>query len=272
MEHILNVLKGMVIGIANAIPGVSGGTMAVVMKVYDRLIDAVSLNLKKLKTNWKFILTIGIGALLGVLLAAKVLSFLFETYNVPTQFFFMGLILGSLPMIWKEATSEKRFSPVNIIPFIIGAALIVGISMLAGVKNEVYTELTPALFIYLVISLAVAAMAMIIPGISGSMVMTVLGGYSTVITAINDLNIPILIPVAIGVAIGILGGAKLISIMLKKWKQPVYFVIIGLIVGSFYTIYPRDFGFNLQGIIAVAVFLIGITIPAVMELLNKKKA
>ena len=271
MGYFINILKGIVIGIANAIPGVSGGTMAVIMKIYDRLIDAVSLSFEKLKKNWKFLLTLGIGMIVGILLAAQVLSFLFKTYNVPTQFFFIGLIAGSLPMIWNEATSEKKFSPMNIIPFLIGVGLILTVSLVSGIENKVYTEMSLPLAIYMIVAMAISAMAMIIPGISGSMVMTVLGGYQTVLSAINDFNIPILIVMAIGGAIGILGGAKLISVLLKKWKQPVYFVIIGLIIGSFYSIYPKEFAFNSQGIIAILVFLIGITIPSLMELPNKRK-
>ena len=113
MTHIINVLKGVVIGIANAIPGVSGGTMMVIMKVFDRLLGAVTLNLKKLKENFVFLLTILLGMGIGVILSAKVLSVCFEKYFVQTQFFFMGVVLGSLPMIYKIATEKKKFSAVH---------------------------------------------------------------------------------------------------------------------------------------------------------------
>ena len=219
MEHIVNVLKGAMIGIANAIPGVSGGTMMVIMKVFDRLLGAVTLNLKKLKENFVFLLTILIGMGIGVILSAKVLSYCFEEFYVQTQFFFMGVVLGSLPMIYKEATKEKKFSPVHIIPFLIGLGVIIGVtvaSMSMG-ANSVRTSLDAGTFFYLTVVSIVAAAAMIMPGLSGSLVLLILGGYQTVIQAVDEMNIPILIPVAIGIIIGVVLCAKLITICLKEF-------------------------------------------------------
>lgn len=292
MEHITNVLKGIVIGIANAIPGVSGGTMMVIMKVFDRLLGAVSLNLKKLKENFWFLFTIIIGMGIGVILSAKVLNICFENFYVQTQFFFMGVVLGSLPMIYKEATKDKKLAPLHILPFAIGLGVIIGVTIISSSISgvSVYTELSTTTFIYLVIISLVAAAAMIMPGLSGSLVLLILGGYQTVIQAVDEMNIPILIPVAIGVILGIVLCAKLITICLKKWQRGTYAVILGLIVGSFYAIWPREststeiidgiestvtsganFHFNSTGIFAIIFGIIGIILPLSMELLDRKK-
>ncbi|MCC8135748.1 MAG: DUF368 domain-containing protein [Ruminococcus sp.] len=294
MEHIINVLKGAVIGIANAIPGVSGGTMMVIMKVFDRLLGAISLNLKKLKENFVFLVTIIIGMGIGVLLAAKVLDFCFTNYYVQTQFFFMGVVLGSLPMVYKEATSEKKLRPVHIAPFLIGFAVIIAVTLISQSTsdNSVITELTASNFFYLMIISVIAAAAMIMPGLSGSLVLLILGGYQTVIQAVSNLKerFPILIPVAIGIVLGIVLCAKVITLCLKKWHRGTYAVILGLIVGSFYAIWPRettsteivdgvetvvtegaDFAFNSTGIIAIVIGIIGVLLPLSMELLDKKK-
>lgn len=292
MEHVVNVLKGIVIGVANAIPGVSGGTMMVIMKVFDRLLGAVSFNLKKLKENFWFLLTIVIGMGIGVILSSKVLSICFEQFYVQTQFFFMGVVLGSLPMIYKEATKEKKLAPVHLIPFAIGVAVIIGVSLISSSMgaNTVRTTLNVSTFIYLVIVSIIAAAAMIMPGLSGSLVLLILGGYQTAIQAVDEMNIPILIPIAIGVIIGIVACAKLITLCLKKWQRGTYSVILGLIFGSFYAIFPREstsvqiidgvektvteganFHFNSTGIIAIIIGIIGVILPLSMEFIDKKK-
>lgn len=291
MEHIINVLKGVVIGIANAIPGVSGGTMMVIMKVFDRLLGAVSLNIKKLKENFVFLVTIVLGMGIGVILSAKVLNICFENFYVQTQFFFMGVVLGSLPMIYKEATKEKKLTPIHLLPFAIGFGVIIAVSLIsASADNSIITSLSAGNFIYLTVISIIAAAAMIMPGLSGSLVLLILGGYQTVINAVDEMNIPVLIPVAVGIIIGIVLCAKLITICLKKWQRGTYAVILGLIVGSFYAIWPRetqtieivdgvknvvtegaDFEFNSTGIIAIVIGIIGVLLPLSMELLDKKK-
>ncbi len=291
MEHLFNVLKGAVIGIANAIPGVSGGTMMVIMKVFDRLMGAVSLNLKKLKENFWFLFTILIGMAIGVVLAAKVLNICFENYFVQTQFFFMGVVLGSLPMIYKEAVKEGKLRPLHLIPFAVGFGVIIGVTIVSqSMDNSVIETLTVGNFFYLVAILIVAAAAMIMPGLSGSLVLLILGGYQTVINAVDTMNIPVLIPVAIGAGLGVILCAKVITICMKKWRKGTYSVILGLIVGSFYAIWPREttsteivngvetvvtsganFELNSTGIIAILIGIVGVILPLSMELLDRKK-
>lgn len=289
MEHFINVLKGVVIGIANAIPGVSGGTMMVIMKVFDRILGAVSI--KKLKENFVFLVTIVLGMGIGVILSAKVLNICFENFYVQTQFFFMGVVLGSLPMIYKEATKEKKLSPVHIIPFAIGLGVIIGVTIVSrSMDNSVIESLNVGNFFYLVIISVIAAAAMIMPGLSGSLVLLILGGYQTVINAVDTMNIPVLIPVGVGIVLGIVLCAKVITICLKKWQRGTYAVILGLIVGSFYAIWPREsqtteiidgvetvvteganFQLNGTGIIAIVIGIIGVLLPLSMELLDRKK-
>lgn len=293
MEHLINILKGAVIGVANSIPGVSGGTMMVVMKIFDRLMGAVTLNLKKLKENFVFLFTIILGMGIGVILSSKVLSICFENFFVQTQFFFMGVVLGSLPMIYKEGTSEKKFKPIHIIPFLIGLGIIIGVTVISmsTTSSSITTELDGGTFVFLLVSCVIAAAAMIMPGLSGSLVLLILGGYHTVITAVSDMNIPILIPAAIGILIGVVLCAKLITLCLKKWKNGTYAVILGLIFGSFYAIWPREstsvelvdgvektittganFELNSTGIIAIVIGIIGVLLPLSMEFIDRKKA
>lgn len=264
-EWLMLAVKGMCIGIANAIPGVSGGTIAFILKIYDKLLDAISLNLKKLKKNLPFLIPVGIGVLLGVFLAAKVLGYLFEHHNVPTQFFFIGIIIGSMPAIIKECKSEGNLKPIHILPFLLSA---VGIILFNSLKEgSADVGLNP---VSIILMTAVAAAAMIMPGLSGSLVLKILGGYDNAIDAVNNLDIITILWYGIGAVIGLLAAAKIISILLKKCKTGTYCAIIGLIIGSVPAIYPAEFALNAEGIIAVIVLILGAALPIGMELLGNK--
>lgn len=270
MNYLMLFLKGCVVGIANIIPGVSGGTMAVILGIYDQLINAINLNIKKLRQNWKFILFIGLGMAAGILVFAKLLSFLFEHYNVPTQFFFIGLIVGSLPMVYKFATEDKKLRPINIIPFVLMFAVMFIMFLVKPAENTIQTELTTILAIKLVCAGFVGAVAMIIPGISGSFMMKAMGQYDTVANALSDLNVIILFPAAIGIGIGLLVGAKIISVLLSKFKQGIYCGILGLIVGSVLVIYPQEFSFKDDILLSSIALIVGLILPFLIS--RKEKA
>lgn len=253
MDFIRLIVIGVILGVANVIPGVSGGTLAVVFNIYDRLISVITLNVKKILSEWKFILPLVAGMGLGIILFSKAITFLFENYPVQTNWFFIGIILGSIPMIVKRlmAASKASFSDARKIPV---SAIVCGVLALAVMAIMTYanvaesgapiqTELTPLLAVKLFIGLACATIAMIIPGISGSFLMLVVGIYSTVIAAISDLNIPLLIPAVIGGVIGLLGGAKLVRFLMAKVPAQTYGAIMGLVLGSILVIFPGFGGF-----------------------------
>lgn len=265
IEWLVLVLKGACVGIADAIPGVSGGTIAFILKIYDRLLDAIDLNIKKLIKNLPFIIPLGIGVVLGIFAASKVLGYLFENHNVPTQFFFMGIIIGSLPAIFKECRSSGKLKPVHILPFAIAA---VGIVLFNSLKEGSAAIGTNPVAI--IVMTAIAAAAMILPGLSGALVLKILGGYDGAIQAVSTLDIGTLIFYAVGAVIGLLGAAKIISILLSKCKTGTYCAILGLIIGSIPAIYPREFALNAEGIIAILFFIIGAALPVVMEIMSKK--
>ncbi|MBP1565937.1 MAG: DUF368 domain-containing protein [Oscillospiraceae bacterium] len=268
MKNVITVIKGMALGMAFVIPGFSGGTMAVILKIYNQLLNAISLNIEKLKKNIGFLLTLGVGLLLGIFGTSVILSSLFENFPVPTKLTLVGIVLGSLPMIWKEGTSERSFKPVNIIPFLLAFGVMVIMFFLENAdaaQVAIETEFSMGLAVKLFFGGIVAALSMIIPGISGSLMLTIMGLYETAITAIKDLNIALIIPVGLGAVIGVLAGAKLISVLLSKFKQGTYAIIIGLIVGSLLTIFPSDFSFNTQGIVGIILGIVGIFIPVFFE-------
>ena len=263
MEFIWNMIYGAIIGVANIIPGVSGGTMAVVLNIYDELIGAVSNLRKQFKKNMMFLIPIAIGAGIGIILFSKLIGFLLEAYPMPVNFFFMGLIIGSVPMIYKRAT-VKKFNGVALIPFVITFAIMFGMSLIGEgeeTANAIITTITLGSAIKLIVCGAIAAACMILPGVSGSLILVVLGVYTSVLNAISTFNIPVLMCVAIGVLIGLLGGAKLIDICLKKNEQLTFFAIVGLVVGSIFPVLKESgFAFSGQFIVAIITLIIGAAI------------
>lgn len=253
MNFLKLMIYGLVIGVANIIPGVSGGTMAVVLGIYDQLLAAISF--KNLKKNILFLLPIGIGAGLGILLLSRAIKFLILNYAMCTNFAFIGLILGSVPMIWtrlKNSAPDGKLHPWGALWILPTFALMILFMVLdnGAIENAAVTALTPAFTVKLTLASAVSAFAMILPGVSGSFVMLLLGTYTTVITAISDFNVIMLIPVAAGCGLGLLFGAMFISKLIKRFPQQTYAAIMGLILGSLFNIFP-GFTFDLQGIISL---------------------
>lgn len=276
LQYIKLVLCGMVFGVANVIPGVSGGTMLVVFGIYDQLTEAIS-GVKAIIKNIVFLLFFGVGAGVGILGFAKLIKFLFDNYGVQTNMYFIGLILGSVPMIYHMGTAENKVKPLCIVPFLISGALVVGLAMLQNAMGsaeqaaEMISGFDPVMTVKLLVFAFIAAVAMIIPGLSGSFVMLLLGVYQTVISAIqiNDLNFYVIIPVAVGVVLGIILGAKIISTLMKKFRLMAYSAIMGLVIGSVYAILPADFGFNLQTGYGFVCLLFGVMTSVLVEKLGK---
>lgn len=267
MTEIIKLIGiGIILGISNVIPGVSGGTMAVVFGVYDRLISVITINIKKILTMWKFWLPLAIGIGIGILAFSTIITTLFTHYPMATNWFFIGLIAGSLPLIIQKirASCDENIQspPLSvIISMLIALATMIVLNILNDGKfgDTLYTELSTSLFIRLLLAAALAAIAMIIPGISGSFLMLILGVYTTIIGAIASLNIPLLIPVAIGVILGLLGGASLVRYLLAKVPAQTYGAILGLITGSLVVIYP-GIAFNLEMLVSILTLATGFTL------------
>lgn len=276
IEYLRYFLCGLVFGTANVIPGVSGGTMLVVFGVFDRLTEAIS-GIKKIFQNFWFLFTFALGAGGGIILSSFVISSLFQSFGVQTNMFFIGLILGGVPLIYKFGTEEQKVKPSCIVPFVIAMAVVIGLTVLEKadvfkLAPDVVTGFDIVISLKLVVCAAIAAVTMIIPGISGSFVMMLLGVYETIIGAIKDMNFLVIIPFAIGAVIGIIGGAKLISMLIRKNKLMVYSALMGLVIGSVYAILPDGFGFNLQTGYGFACALFGVLAALLVEKLGKTES
>ena len=297
MKWFLDVLRGMVIGLANVIPGVSGGTMMVSMGIYDKLIYSINNLFKKFKECFKILLPYLLGMGIAIILGSVALKVAFESYPLPTNTLFIGLILGSLPIILKQIKGEKInamcvvifiiFAAIVIVPKFIANTTLVGDNVNGGIQAlTANINGTPALpldfghvLIYFLLGV-IASASMVVPGISGSMMLKIFGYYEPIVTktigttfkeaipAGNwDLvlhNVLVLLPFAIGIVVGIFGVAKLIEFMLKKWKMYTYCAILGMVVASPVVILMDASifeGFNwIIGVVSVIALAIGVVI------------
>ena len=242
---------GVFIGIANVVPGVSGGTIAVICNVYDKLIILSSLNITRIKQTWKDILSLALGIGAGILLFAKVITLLYAKFPAQTSAFFIGIVVGSIPFLFRKARAAIPAGEDGTMAAgrlygtltcgIVGFALMLGMFFLQrrGVQAAaIVTAFSPILTLKLAVMGFFAAVAMLIPGISGSFVLLILGAYQTVLQAVADLNIPLLIPIALGVGAGLVAGARIIAFLLERFPAPMYAFILGLVAGSVLYLYP----------------------------------
>ena len=244
----VDIIKGALIGVANVIPGVSGGTIAVSTGVYEKIINAINNFFKEFKKSFKTLLPFIIGILIGIVALAFAINFLLndEIAKVPTTACFIGLVLGGVPMLHNKIKNEK-LKWTHIVAFIITLAIIIVPAAVAvNTKPINNMELDFVDVIILGMLGVVSAAAMVVPGISGSMILMMLGYYDYIIGTIKEtvqnlvhlnfadsLNgILVMIPFAIGAVLGIIIITKIISTILKRWPNASIWGILGLVVAS----------------------------------------
>lgn len=247
-SHGLNILKGIAIGIANVIPGFSGGTMAVLLKIYDLFVYAFANIFNDFKNVVKKCWSLFLGILLGVLFAMVAIVKLLEVIPFITVMFFVGLILGSIPQIFKKA-KDGKLHIADIISFILAIVIIVGLPFI-NTNNLTNINFNIGLYIIMVFMGVVSASAMVIPGVSGSLVLMAFGYYTFLMgtlstylknvfnfSMINYWNMFITIGCfAIGCLIGVIFVSKLITKLTEKYPKTVYCTILGLLVASPFSI------------------------------------
>jgi len=243
---IKSVLKGMVIGIANIIPGVSGGTMMVAMGIYDKLIHCITHLFSEFKKNVLFLLPIAIGMAIAIIGSSFGIEHMFATFPIQTNLLFIGLIVGGLPAIWKNVKGNS-IKIGHIIAALLFFALVVGMAVLGEKEGNAVDLSFSIVNVLKLLGVGVIASAtMVIPGVSGSMVLLLMGYYNPILSQINDFiralvafdwdgiwqGVGVLAPFGIGVVVGIFAIAKLVEIIFEKFPLYAYWAIIGLIVAS----------------------------------------
>lgn len=244
-KNIMLVIKGFIMGIANIIPGVSGGTLALILGIYEEFIGAISHLFSNLKKNICFLIPIAIGMVLAILSLSHVIDYSYKHFPIPTCLFFVGLVLGGIPMLLNKVKGKKETKKISsYIIFLLTFALVIVMAcsdLIFGEGLKVsFNNMNLISYILLFLVGVVAAATMVIPGVSGSLVLMLLGYYYPVIAVIKEFtkfknlgeNIIILGIFGIGILVGIVLISKLIEFLFKKYEVKTYFGVLGFIVAS----------------------------------------
>ena len=233
-DNLITILKGMWIGGTMTVPGVSGGSMAMILGVYDRLISSVSSFFKNPGKSMSFLVRFVLGAGVGMVLFSRFISFLFTTRaDVPLRFFFLGAVAGGVPMIYREAGIRKISLGAVAYP-VIGILGVVILALLLAPDGsfgpgDVLIQLAGGVII---------AVGLVLPGISVSQMLYMLGIYEGIIKNISTLNILPLIPLGAGVLGGIFLTTKVLERLMQRHPQPTYLIILGFMFGSLPELFP----------------------------------
>lgn len=259
-----NIYRGLMMGTSDVIPGVSGGTIAVILGIYDQLIEAINgLFSKNWKAHLSFLIPLAIGMGVAIKTLAKVMTWLLDHHELLTYYFFIGLIIGIIPYLFTASDLKRTFKWYHLL-FIISGIVAMFFLPESPEASGVITQFTTTTYIYLFFSGMLASAAMILPGVSGSFMLLVVGSYYTVLSALNDFNIPVILVVGTGIAIGFVVMSKLIHLALKYFRVATFSIIIGLVIGSIYVIFPGwtvGFGMTLSAII---IFFIGLSVAVIL--------
>ena len=275
MKNLINqLLRGVVIGVANIIPGVSGGTMMVSMGIYDTLIHCITHLFKEFKKSIKTLLPYAVGMLVGILALASVINWGLENHPLPTNTLFIGLILGGLGPLLKKV-DRKKINAAAVIAFIALFALIIwlGVQRKESIQNAETINMDALQVLIMVFIGMIASATMIIPGVSGSLVLMLLGYYKPVVNALStlkdglfSLNFDLmgqpalmLLPFLLGIVLGIFGVAKLIEWLTARFPTPTYCGVLGLVVASPISLLIQT---DLSGVSVVTVIISVVTLAA----------
>ena len=268
-EKLILFIKGIVLGVAFVIPGVSGGTLAVLLGIYEELIEAASnfyKNMVNFKKYFMYLLPIGLGIIFSVAVFAKLIKFGLEKSPIITILIFLGMIIGGIPALVRNVKGTK-INLKDMTLMLVG--LIIVISMLIFHKsnsNVVLTNMSITGYITLFLVGAIAAVTMVVPGISGSFTLMLIGYYEPILNLVNDItsfknlgpNLILIFIFMLGVFIGIIFISKIIEWCLKHYKRETYYAIIGFVLSSIISVIyeVRKFPFNLTHLIIGIVLLV----------------
>ena len=250
MSYLINGIRGFCMALADSVPGVSGGTIAFILGFYDKFINSLDDlafgDSKKKKKALFFLIKLGIGWMIGMILAVLVLTNLFESHIYQVSSVFIGFILFSIPLIVKEEKESLKGKYHNLIFTLIGIAVVALITYFNPIAGESHvvdiSKLNVGLALYMFVAAMVSISAMVLPGISGSTLLLIFGLYIPIISAIKEFlhfnfsYVPALFVFGLGVLFGIVLVIRLIKIALEKYRSQSIYCILGLMIGSIYAI------------------------------------
>lgn len=266
MNGIINIVKGIFIGAGAIVPGVSSGVLCVIFGLYEKLLDCVLNFFKDMKNNIKFLLPIILGGIIGVLLFSNLLNYVLYNFPIQTKSLFIGLIIGTIPSLIKEVNSKEKFDYKNLIYMAI--AIIIGIVTVILESRTVLINVQSINNIYLLICGIIMSLGIIVPGVSSTIILMLLGVYSIYLQSVASIYLPVLIPIGIGLVLGSIIVMKLTKSLLEKHYAKTFYTIIGFTIGSIFVLWPETIT-AMEKILCILCIALGILIST--NLTNIKK-
>lgn len=266
MQFLKNYLKGIAIGSGAILPGISSGVLCVIFGIYEKLLDSVLNFFKDIKKNFIFLFPILIGIICGVILFGNILNYLFYSYPIQVESIFTGLILGSIPSLFKEVNDKHKFRLTYL--FYLSFSFLIGIALIFLEDILQINSLENFSFIYLILCGAMMSIGVVVPGISSTIILMLLGVYSVYLYSISNIYLPILIPIGIGLIIGSIICMKIIKVLLNKFYSQTFYSIIGFTLGSIFVLFPGLNGFT-NSIICILCIILGMSIANILSKTKK---
>lgn len=272
---IKNIYKGIAVGITEAIPGISGSTILMILGIYERLIYSLSiLTTNKRNTALPFLFMLGIGMVSGFTFAVFSIDYLLTSYRIPTFSFFIGIIVAFIPYLWKQTLnlSENKLKIKHYLIIFLFLCLVIFIQSLNNINNINLSSLALADYLFLVVIGMFASTALLLPGISGALILTIFNMYEITVKSLMALKFSIILPISLGVITGVLFSSKLIQYLLVNFKVETYTAMIGLLIGSIYAIISNFDGSSINNqtfILSLITFLMGIIILSTFNKIRK---
>ncbi|SHJ04939.1 DUF368 domain-containing protein [Parasporobacterium paucivorans] len=265
----INILKGIMTAISLLVPGVSGGTMMIVLGVYDKAIESISELISRRLVHIKMLIQLAIGGIIGLVLFSNAMLYVLKAYPYVTSFLFLGIVVTGLYAILNKL-ERKEFRIYHVLFFVAGLA--VALVMTHGKGGQLVSLDGSSVIRVLVILIAgiIIAVALILPGISTSYLLLALGVYNETLEAIKSIDIGFLLPLAIGVILGVLLTTKLLEYLMKNHPNPTYLTILGFVIGSLGGIYPGIPASSSSRIGCAVAFLVGAAIMVAIQVFMKK--
>lgn len=262
---IKNYLKCIVVGFGGILPGLSGSVLLIIFDLYKDTIYALSTLNKNFKKNIKFLLPIVLGMISGVLLFSKLIDFLLNKFELPTRFTFLGLVLGTIPLFYKEVKKEgfsKKYYIYIILSIIIGLFLITNTNMNNQLNNLNILN-------SIILGIIVAASS-IIPGIDTTVILSSCGLYKAYVNSLANFNLSVLLPMILGLILGALLISKIMNLLIKNYYTITFSIIFGLFISIIPSILPNDFslGLNIQSIFSIILMILGFLVSYILGILK----
>lgn len=251
---ILNVFKGILIGAGAILPGISSGVLCVIMGIYEKLLDSVLNFFKDIKNNVKYLFPIVLGGIIGIILFSNLLNYFFYQFPIQTKSIFIGLIIGTIPELIKEVNKKEKYNRKNTIYMIV--AMIIGVGTVILENRLHISELRDVNFIYIIICGIIMSLGIVVPGVSSTIILMLLGIYSLYLQSVANLYFPVLIPLGIGLLIGSIVVMKITKKLLDTHYGKTFYCIIGFSIGSIFILLPTISNAN-EFIISFLCFVLG---------------